>query len=67
MYDVQESGPQLLLQIHIILCRGDITNTQIITITVSLISLTVAACRGFFMKRDAKRADPEPSPHMMLR
>ena len=66
-YSVQESGPQLLLQIHIILCTGTIKPTQMISIVISMISLTVAACRGFYMKRDEKRADPEPSIHMMLR
>jgi hypothetical protein len=65
---IQESGPQLLLQIHIILCTGNIGHiSQKISICISFISLVVAASRAFFIMRDEKRADPEPSLHMMIR
>ena len=66
--DVQESGPQLLLQLHIVLCTGNIGGlTQQISIIISFVSLTVAACRAFYVQRDPARADAEPTLHMMIR
>ena len=56
----------MLLQIHIILCTGNIF-FQLFSILASLVSLTVAACRSFYMKRDETRADAEPTPHMIIR
>ena len=65
---IQESGPQLLLQLHIVSCTGYIGGTtQCISIVISFVSLTLAACRAFFVQRDPARADPEPTLHMMLR
>ena len=65
---MQESGPQLLLQLHIVLCTGNIGgSTQKISIIISFVSLTVASCRAFFVQRDTARADAEPTLHMMLR
>eukprot|EP00090_Calanus_glacialis_P039897 TRINITY_DN69484_c0_g1_i1.p1 TRINITY_DN69484_c0_g1~~TRINITY_DN69484_c0_g1_i1.p1 ORF type:complete len:291 (-),score=44.13 TRINITY_DN69484_c0_g1_i1:28-900(-) len=63
-----ESGPQLLLQLHIVSCTGYIGGTtQCISIVISFVSLTLASCRAFFVQRDPARADPEPTLHMMLR
>ena len=65
---IQESAPQLLLQLHIVCCTGNIGGTtQCISIVISFVTLTVAACRAFFVQRDPARADPEPTLHMMLR
>jgi hypothetical protein len=44
-----------------------VETTQLISILISLISLTVAACRAYFTQRDPRRADPEPTLHMMMR
>ena len=43
------------------------TTSQKISMVISLISLVVAASRAFFILREERTADPEPSPHMLLR
>ena len=63
---MQESGPQLLTQLHIILCTGRFTTTQIVSMAVSYFSLSLAACRAFYILRDKMHADPEPSIPMLL-
>ena len=62
-----ESGPQLQLQLHIILSTGRPTKTQVVSIVLSTLSLTLASCRAFFVQRSPKLADPEPNLHMILR
>jgi len=62
-----ESGPQLLTQIHIVLCTGEISNIQIFSMAVSFFTLTLAACKAYYVQRDFDQADPEPSLHMVLR
>ena len=62
-----EAGPQLQLQLHIILSTGRPTKTQLVSIVLSTLSLTLASCRAFFVQRSPKFADPEPSIHMILR
>ena len=64
---MQESGPQMILQIHIILCTGNVEPTQLISIIISLLSITVAACKAYFIQRDQRRADSEPTAHMISR
>ena len=61
-----ESGPQLQLQLHIILSTGRPTKTQMVSIVLSTLSLTLASCRAFFVQRSPKLADPEPTIHMIL-
>ena len=63
---MQESGPQLLTQLHIILCTGRFTTTQIVSMAVSYFSLSLAACRAFYILRDAVHSDPDPSIPMLL-
>merc|ERR1719319_476711 len=62
-----ESGPQLLTQIHIVLCTGEISNIQIFSMAVSFFTLTLAACKAFYVQRDFDQADPDPSLPMVLR
>ena len=62
-----ESGPQLQLQQHVILSTGRPTKTQVVSIVISTLSLTLASCRVFFVQRSPKLADPEPNIHMILR
>ena len=62
-----ESGPQLQLQLHIILSTGRPTVTQVVSIVLSTLSLTLASCRAFYVQRSPKFADPEPNIHMILR
>ena len=47
-----EGGPQLILQLHIIACTCKISLAQQISMPISLLSLTYAATRAFFVKRD---------------
>ena len=60
------SGSQLVLQLHVILCTGQVLPISILSITVSFINLSLAACRAFFMLRDPRHSDPDPSLHMLL-
>merc|ERR1719319_814187 len=62
-----ESGPQLLTQIHIVLCTGEISNTQKFSMLVSFFTLTLAACKAYYVQRDFEQADPDPSLPMVLR
>ena len=65
---VKEAGPQLLLQLHIISCTGNLGSvSQKISIVVSILSLTYGACRAFFIQRDQRRADSAPTLHMIIR
>ena len=61
-----ESGPQLQLQLHIILSTGRPTKTQMVSIVISTLSLTLASCRAFYVQRSWEFADPEPNIHMIL-
>lgn len=68
VYLFQESGPQLILQLHIVLSTGNIGGTtQQISIVISFVSLALASSRAFFIQRDIKRADGDPSLHMVIR
>ena len=62
---ILEAGPQLLIQMHIVLCTGEISTIQAISMCSSLLTLTLAASRGFFVQRPKKFADPEPRPKMI--
>ena len=63
---VLEAGPQLLIQMHIVLSTGEISPVQALSMMSSLITLSLAASRGFFVQRGKKYADPEPSPQMIF-
>ena len=58
---ILEAGPQLLLQCHIVLSTGQISNLQAVSMTSSVLTLTLAAARGFYMQRSREFSDPEPS------
>jgi len=63
-----ESGPQLLTQFHVITCTGHYgRSVQHISMLISFFSLSLAATRTFFIQRDPRNADPDPSPHMVIR
>ena len=62
---ILEAGPQLLIQMHIVICSGDISWIQAISMCSSLLTLTLAASSGFFVQRPKKFADPEPRPKMI--
>ena len=63
---ILEAGPQLLIQMHIVLCTGEISTIQAISMGSSLLILTIAASRGFFVQRPKQCADPEPNPQMIF-
>ena len=58
---ILEAGPQLLLQCHIILSTGQISTLQAVSMTSSVLTLTLAASRGFYTQRTMEFSDPEPS------
>ena len=62
-----ESGPQLQLQLHIILSTGRPSVTQVASVVLSTLSLTLASCRAFYVQRSQELTDPEPNIHMILR
>ena len=55
---LQESGPQLVTQLSIILCTNHPSHIQIISMVISYFSLSLAACRAFYIPRDNVHADP---------
>ena len=61
-----ESGNQTLIQILAILVTGTVSTLQIISLSISLLSLTLAACKGFYSQRDPEEADPDPGLYMVL-
>jgi len=61
-----ESVPQLVTQIHMILCTGQTNNIQIATIVIHIFTLTLKACKSFFVQRPFSEADPDPNIHMLL-
>ena len=63
---VLEAGPQLLIQMHIVLSTGEISLVQALSMVSSLLTLALAASRGFFVQRGKKYADPEPSPQLIF-
>ena len=63
---VLEAGPQLLVQMHVVLSTGEISPLQAFSMLSSLLTLSLAASRGFFVQRGKKYADPEPSLHMIF-
>ena len=61
-----ESGPQAITQCVIVLSTGRISTIQMISITISVISLTWGAGRSFFIQRQVHLADPDPPAVMVL-
>ena len=58
---ILEAGPQLLLQCHIVLSTGQISTLQVVSMASSVLTLTLAASRGFYTQRTREFSDPEPS------
>ena len=63
---ILEAGPQILIQMHIVLSTGEISTIQAISMGSSLFTITLAASRGFYVQRPKKYADPEPSLQMIF-
>jgi len=61
-----EAGPQAVSQLVIVLSSGTITTTQIISITISILSLSWSASRAFFIQRSLKEADPDPNKLLVI-
>jgi len=51
--------------VHIVQSTGRITYVQLFSMTFSLLTLTVNACRAFYIQRGRAEADPAPNPHMI--
>ena len=63
---ILEAGPQILIQMHVVLSTGEISTIQAISMGSSLFTITLAASRGFYVQRPKKYADPEPSLQMIF-
>ena len=62
-----EAGPQVLVQLHIVTCTGRVGTTQLVSMCSSVLTLSLASARAFYIQRDIVHAEPAPSPHMLLR
>ena len=60
-----EAGPQSVTQMVIVFCTGELSMTQVVSITASLTSLGWGASRAFFLSRKHGHIDPEPPLRMM--
>ena len=56
-----EAGPQSVTTCVVFLCTGRISETQIVSLLTSLISLTWGASRAYFIQRMEHDADPDPN------
>ena len=54
-------------QVHIVQSTGRTSIVQLFSIFFSLVSLTLASSRAFFIQRGQEEADPSPSLHMILK
>ena len=61
-----EAGPQSVTTCVVFLCTGRISETQIVSLFTSLISLTWGASRAFFIQRMEHDADPDPNFAMVF-
>ena len=61
-----EAGPQAVIQLVVIVCTGRITYTQGISIASSLLSLSWASARAFFILRERDYSDPDPEVKTVL-
>ena len=56
-----EAGPQSVIQLVIILSTGRISTAQKFGLPLSVISLTMASSRAFFIQRSRDERDPDPA------
>ena len=61
-----ESGPQVLVQLHIVTCTGRVGTTQLVSMCSSIVMLSLTSARAFYIQRDVVHSEPSPSPHMLL-
>ena len=61
-----ESGPQVLVQLHIVTCTGRVGTTQLVSMCSSIVMLSLTSARSFYIQRDVVHSEPSPSPHMLL-
>jgi hypothetical protein len=61
-----ESGPQSITQLVIVLSTGDISTTQMVSMSISIFSLAWASSRAYFIQRGRDESDPEPEFKMVL-
>ena len=61
MYEsFMEAGPQAVTQLVIIFSTGYISIPQMVSLPISVISLSMAASRAFFIMRGPDETDPDP-------
>ena len=56
-----EAGPQAVTQAVIIFCTGNVSTTQIVSIAISIVTLSLGGSRGFYTQRPKAQADPKPA------
>ena len=61
-----ESGPQSVVQLVIILSTGRISTAQKVSLPISILSLTMASSRAFFIQRSRDERDPDPALKTLL-
>ena len=61
-----EAGPQSVIQLVIILSTGRISTAQKFGLPLSVISLTMASSRAFFIQRSRDERDPDPAMKTLL-
>ena len=61
-----EAGPQSVTTCIVFLCTGRISETQIVSLMTSLITLTWGASRAYFIQRMEHDADPDPNFAMVF-
>ena len=61
-----EAGPQSVTTCVIFLCTGRISETQIVSLLTSLVTLTWGASRAYFIHRIEHEADPDPDFSMVF-
>jgi len=55
-----EAGPQSVIQLVVVLCTGRISGAQWFSIPSSLLSLSWASARAYFIQRGEDESDPDP-------
>ena len=61
-----EAGPQSVVQLVVILCTGRISPAQFFSIPSSLLSLSWASSRAYFIQRGEDESDPDPDMKTIL-
>ena len=61
-----EAGPQSVVQLTVILCTGVVSPAQWFSVPSSLLSLSWASSRAYFIQRGRDESDPDPETKTVL-